>query len=91
MSFHLSGRLICANETEAARVRAHLPEHVRLTQAEPGCTAFVVQPTDDPLIWSLNETFINRAAFEAHQTRTKASLWARETTGIARDFRTWEA
>ena len=91
MSFHLSGRLICASPSEAARVRAHLPEHTRLTRAEPGCVAFEVRPTEDPLVWALDEEFADRAAFEAHQARTGASDWARETAGITRDYRTWEA
>ncbi|MBW6507454.1 MAG: antibiotic biosynthesis monooxygenase [Rhodobacteraceae bacterium] len=91
MRLHLSGRLICASPAEAARVRAHLPEHIRLTRAEPGCVTFDVYPTEDPLVWALDETFIDQAAFEAHQARAKASDWARETAGITRDFRTWQA
>ena len=33
MTVALTGRLICITEAEAARVRAHLPEHIRLTRA----------------------------------------------------------
>jgi quinol monooxygenase YgiN len=90
MAFHLSGRLICRTESEAARVRAHLPEHIRLTRAEPGCLSFAVDPTGDPLIWQIDEAFADRSAFHAHQARAGASLWARETAGIPRDHRTWE-
>jgi quinol monooxygenase YgiN len=53
--------------------------------------AFEVRPTEDPLVWALDEEFADRAAFEAHQARTGASDWARETAGITRDYRTWEA
>lgn len=86
----LTGRLICATEAEAERVRSNLPRHIRLTQAEPGCVAFDAVPTDDPLIWQVDEAFTDRAAFEAHQARTKASDWARETAGIKRDFQICE-
>ena len=85
MSVTLTGRLICANDTEAALVRAHLPEHLRLTRAEPGCLRFDVTPID-PLTWQVDEEFTDRAAFDAHQTRTRASEWFRQTAGIRRDF-----
>jgi quinol monooxygenase YgiN len=86
MTVTLTGRLICGTEAEAARVRAHLPDHIRLTRAEPGCLRFDVVQTDDPLVWQVDETFADRAAFDAHQARTQGSTWAQETAGIARDF-----
>ena len=82
----LSGRLLCASEAEADAVRAHLPEHVRLTRAEPGCLSFEVSPTEDPLIWRVEELFESRAAFDAHQARARASAWFAATAGIARDY-----
>lgn len=85
MSVTLTGRLICANDSEAALVRAHLPEHLRLTRAEPGCLRFDVTPID-PLTWQVDEEFTDRAAFDAHQTRTRASEWFRQTATIRRDF-----
>jgi len=83
----LSGRLICANATEADLVRQHLPEHLRLTRAEPGCLSFQVSATDDPLIWQVAESFTDKAAFEAHQNRTRASAWHAATAHIRRDYR----
>ncbi len=83
----LSGRLICANATEADLVRQHLPEHLRLTRAEPGCLSFQVSATDDPLIWQVAESFTDKAAFEAHQSRTRASAWHAATAHIRRDYR----
>ncbi|KFE35387.1 putative quinol monooxygenase [Thioclava atlantica] len=50
MPLTLTGRLICATEEEAAIVRAHLPEHIRLTRAEPGCERFEVRQGADPLV-----------------------------------------
>jgi len=50
-SVTLTGQLICATPEEAARVRAHLPDHIRLTRAEPGCLRFDAVATDDWLVW----------------------------------------
>lgn len=82
----LSGRLICRTEAEAATVARALPAHVALTRAEPGCLRFEVTVTADPLIWRVEEAFTTRAAFDTHQTRTRASDWFRETADIARDY-----
>ena len=82
----LSGRLICADAEEAERVRAHLPDHIRLTRAETGCLSFEVTQSPDPLIWTVEERFTSRAAFEAHQMRVAASDWGRATRGIKRDY-----
>lgn len=86
MTVALSGRLICATPEEAARLRAHLPDHIRLTRAEPGCLAFHVAPTADPLVWEVSERFTDRAAFATHQARTADSPWAAATAGIRRDY-----
>jgi len=84
---YLSGRLICTNEQDVRTLRAHLPEHIRLSRAESGCLSFDVSPTDDPLIWSVQERFTDQAAFDTHQTRTRASEWFRATNHIQRDYR----
>jgi quinol monooxygenase YgiN len=82
----LSGHLRCASQQDADLLRRHLPEHVRLSRAEPGCVAFDVSPTQDPLVWRVEEAFIDQAAFEFHKARTRASGWWQATAGIARDF-----
>ena len=82
----LSGVLICPDAEAAAAVRAHLPDHLRLTRAEPGCLRFDVTPTADPLVWSVSERFADRAAFVAHQARTAASAWAAATAGCRREY-----
>lgn len=86
MGVTLSGYLRCANEAEAARVQASLDEHIRLTRSEAGCVSFTVTPTDDPLVWQVAEEFTDSAAFEAHQERARASDWAVQTKGIAREY-----
>jgi len=39
----------------------------------------------------VDESFANRAAFDAHQTRTRASAWFAATGPIGRDFRVSQA
>ncbi len=68
-------------------VRAALPRHIALTRAEPGCLAFDV--TEDPRRagrFEVRERFTDRAAFDAHQQRMRASDWARVTAGIPRHY-----
>lgn len=67
-------------------VRSHLPDHIRLTLAEPGCLSFNVAQTGDPLVWTVDERFTDWVAFEAHQVRTRASVWWEVTATIARDY-----
>ena len=88
---HLSGQLICTNEQEAVIVSRHLPEHIRLSRDEPGCLSFDVNQTTNPLIWQVDESFVDQAAFDAHQIRTRASEWFIETKNIQRQFKTWAA
>jgi quinol monooxygenase YgiN len=80
----LAGTLTCAPR-QAAAVRAALPEHVRLSRAEPGCLSFDVSETA-PGVFAVSETFTDRAAFQAHQVRTRASAWWRISGHMARDF-----
>ncbi len=68
-------------------VTAALPEHIRLTRLEPGCISFEVNP--DPQQkgrFTVVELFASRTDFDQHQTRTKASDWARVTDGISRSY-----
>lgn len=87
MGVTLTGTLTCDTDADAARVRAFLPEHIRLTRAEPGCLSFEVIPTNDPMVWTVAERFTDPAAFIAHQARAATSDWARATAGIARDYK----
>ncbi|TMV56427.1 antibiotic biosynthesis monooxygenase [Thioclava sp. BHET1] len=82
----LTGTLRCATAGEAALIARLLPEHSLLSRAETGCLSFEVRATADPLIWSVAETFADRAAFEAHQARTRDSLWGRETAAVERVY-----
>ncbi|AMY69708.1 putative quinol monooxygenase [Frigidibacter mobilis] len=86
MTVQLTGWLRCRDGAEAEIVARHLPEHLRLTREEPGCLAFEIDQTADPLVWRVAETFADAAAFDAHQARTRASDWFRATGGIQREF-----
>ncbi|MFB9150516.1 putative quinol monooxygenase [Roseovarius ramblicola] len=80
----LTGTLTCARD-DAHAVRAALPDHIRLSRAEPGCLSFDVTETA-PGVFTVAERFADRAAFDAHQTRTRASAWWQATGHMARDF-----
>ncbi|MBW9058865.1 antibiotic biosynthesis monooxygenase [Rhizobium pusense] len=82
----LRGFLRCLSKDDVQLVRRHLPEHLRLTREEPGCISFEVSETDDPLIWRVEELFADRAAFDFHQQRTRASEWFMATSAIPRDY-----
>lgn len=83
----VTGTLTCATAADAALVRQHLPRHIRLSREEPGCLTFNVDSTDDPMVWRLDESFIDRAAFAAHRARTQAGDWFKVTAHLKRDFR----
>ncbi|WP_440713730.1 putative quinol monooxygenase [Gordonia sp. FQ] len=82
----LTGRLICTDAEQRDIVLRHLPRHVELTRAEPGCLLFDVEQTADPLVWQVREEFADSGAFEAHQRRVASSAWGRATLGIRRDY-----
>ena len=82
----LTGLLICDSPERARIVVEHLPLHVELTRAEPGCLSFEVAQTEDPLVWQVDELFQDAASFAAHQQRVAASEWGRATAGIERRY-----
>jgi quinol monooxygenase YgiN len=87
MTVYLSGFLLCRSLEEADRVAALLPEHIRLTRAEPGCLRFEVWRSHaDPCRFAVSESFRDRAAFTAHQARAADTIWARATKGVPRDY-----
>ena len=67
-------------------VAEHLPLHVALTRAEAGCLSFEVTRTSDPLVWDVDEYFVDEVAFVAHQQRAAASEWGSTTQGIERRY-----
>ena len=84
---HLSGELVCRDNDDVAVVTQHLARHIALTRAEVGCLSFRVTPTDDPLVWQVDEMFLDAEAFRAHQDRVASSEWGRATSGIERRYK----
>lgn len=82
----LTGTLVCADEVQAAVVRRCLPMHAALSRAEPGCISFEVSATADPLVWQVDETFLDALSFQGHQARSRTSEWGRSTLGIERRY-----
>jgi len=82
----LAGELICASNEEAEIVERHLPRHIGLTRAEPGCLHFEVLSTPGGRVWTVKERFVDGAAFGAHQRRVGNSEWGQVTAGIERSY-----
>ncbi|UKF32495.1 putative quinol monooxygenase [Clavibacter phaseoli] len=82
----LTGQLVCKNCEERDLVVQNLPQHVKLTRAEPGCLAFEVTQTIDPLVWRVEEHFEGEEVFRAHQARVASSEWGRITSLIERRY-----
>ncbi len=82
----LIGTLTCLTAEDLAVVDHYLPDHIRLSRAEPGCRSFEVRQSADPMVWLLNESYADKTAFEAHQARNRASVWWEKSQGLRRDF-----
>ena len=81
----VNGTINC-EAAEIGMFLAAAAKHIRLSRAEPGCTEFEIsQSTDDRCTFLFSERFENRAAFEAHTTRTRASAWWGTTKHMPRD------
>ncbi len=84
---HLTGTLTCATQDDLKIVETYLPDHIRLSRAEPGCLTFSVTQTANPLVWYIDETYVDQTAFDAHQTRNRASIWWQMSQTVVRDFK----
>lgn len=89
-SIYLTGHIDVPMHLLDAVVQA-LPDHVRATRAEPGCRLFqVTQCIDRPTRFIVEEAFIDRLAFEAHQQRVSESDWGTLTTDVVRSYKITE-
>ena len=72
-------------------IAAELPEHIRLSLAEPGCSEFkVTRDKDDPYKLSVYEEYVDYAAFQHHLTRTSKTRWAEITKNMGRHYNVLE-
>ena len=82
----LSGHILVP-DADLSAVRAALPLHCELTQAEAGCLVFRVnEEPNQPGKFDVYEEFINREAFESHQARVAASDWGRVSQSAERFY-----
>lgn len=82
----LEGSISCP-EVELEEFKAALAQHISLTQAEPGCIHFSIAASgDDPCVFTVDELFVDQAAFDSHTARTRASAWWEKTKHIAREI-----
>ena len=82
---------ILVPESELGLVKSELTNHKRLTLEEGGCITFqVTENPQNPLRFDVYEEFIDRAAFDYHQERVKASRWGMITTNIQRYYQVIE-
>ena len=66
---------------------AALEEHIALTRAEEGCLIFNITPDESsPYIFHVYEEFVDAAAFEYHQVRTRQSAWWQASKNVQRHF-----
>lgn len=85
-SIRLTGHIDVPDHDRAA-VAAALPEHIRLSRAEPGCLYFEVTPDAEVAgRWQVREMFSTRATFDAHQARLASSDWGRVAQSAARHY-----
>lgn len=71
----ITGTITCA-PGDLTMVANGLKDHIRLTRSEPGCLTFsIIQSPDDDCVFDVSERFVDRAAFEVHTVRTRASDW----------------
>ena len=65
-------------ESDLCAVKEELVNHIKLTLEEPGCIVFeVTQSESNPCQFDVYEEFKDKASFESHQRRVKASCWGK--------------
>ena len=78
---------IIVPEADLDAVKQELINHKRLTLEEQGCLVFdVVENSDNPLRFDVYEEFLDKASFEYHQQRVKASYWGEVTRNVERYY-----
>ncbi|MGR2956966.1 putative quinol monooxygenase [Vibrio vulnificus] len=82
---------ILVPESDLELVKNELVNHKRLTLEEIGCITFsVTENSENPLRFDVYEEFTDKAAFERHQKRVKASKWGKVTVNVERYYEIFE-
>ncbi len=83
---HLSGH-VDVPVNDLAMFETAVAEHIRLSRAENGCEHFDIVPEGQIAgRFAVTEVFTNRAAFDSHTARTRASSWWEATKHIPRNI-----
>lgn len=83
-NYVISGTITCAPD-ELDMFLAAVGEHEALTRAEAGCLEFsITQSAPGSCEFQVSERFVDKAAFDAHTARTRASAWWGKTKHIPR-------
>lgn len=88
MSGHIaiSGTITCQPD-DLDLVLVLLPDHIALSQQEPGCLLFtIVQTGAGACVFDVSERFVDQNAFDAHTARTRKSIWWQKTQHIPRNL-----
>lgn len=84
--YKLEGYINIPN-SDLSMVLNALPDHIKLTLAEPGCISFSVTPSDgNKNRYNVLEEFNCKAAFLAHQARIIGTHWAKVTQNVERHY-----
>ena len=68
-------------------VKIELEEHIKRTRQEEGCLVVQIQRrSNDPTVFDVYEEFIDKTAFEYHQSRVKNSRWGEFTKDVERQY-----
>lgn len=79
---------IVVPESDLAAVQEELKNHIQLTLEEPGCIVFkVTQHEINPCRFDVYEEFKDKASFEAHQARVRASCWGEVSVNVERHYK----
>ncbi len=82
----VTGSITCTLQ-ELGMFAIIVTKHIALTRAEPGCIEFdIKQDAPGSCTFLIAERFVDRAAFESHTARTRASDWWGKTKHIPRDI-----
>jgi len=82
---------ILVPESDLELVKNELVNHKRLTLEEIGCITFsVTENSENPLRFDVYEEFTDKATFEHHQKRVKASNWGKVTVNVERYYEIFE-
>ena len=82
---------ILVPESDLELVKNELVNHKCLTLEEIGCITFsVTENSENPLRFDVYEEFTDKAAFEHHQKRVKASNWGKVTVNVERYYEIFE-